>query len=355
MSDGPTLPPLPTADRPGKVLAGLGCASCGGAVEVQEGWTNVRCRYCDTALAVVGERGVTRVMVMAKLDRSWASREVRKWFMKGIKKEPALKHEARFDEAFLAWFPFVRTRFDLVGWVLGVKRTKKKRGDKWVTVDTPVEREIEQTVDRTAPAADMAEFGVHRVDLAGDEILPLDEAALRAKGMVFRPRRAPAEAAEELTELAMSAARQGHDLHRVTFSWFASLRREITLVYYPLWVFRYRFRDRTYQVLVDAEDGTLAYGKAPGNHLYRAFALVAASAGAAFVGTTTLQHLGFLLRSDNGFAALGVLGLVLAGLVIWGYAQFRHGGVVEEGTGLAEDRQAEELSASIKKMLDQFE
>ena len=31
---------------------------------------------------------------------------------------------------------------------------------------------------------------------------------------------------------------------------------------------------------------------------------------------------------------LGMIGLVLAGLVYWGYSQFRHGGVVEEGSGI---------------------
>jgi hypothetical protein len=101
-----------------------------------------------------------------------------------------------------------------------------------------------------------------------------------------------------------------------------------------MWVFRYSFRGRTYQVLIDAEDGSLAFGKAPGNHLWRAFAVVSACAGASFVGTTVLQHFGGLLQSENGLIGLGVIGLMLAGFVHWGYSQFRKGGVVEEGTGM---------------------
>jgi predicted RNA-binding Zn-ribbon protein involved in translation (DUF1610 family) len=101
-----------------RVLTGLKCGSCGGSVEVQEGFTNVTCRYCGTPQAVVGSRGIVRVMVLNKLERKDASDVVRRWFRRGIRKDPALKKEARYQEAFLAWFPFVRARLDAVGWVL---------------------------------------------------------------------------------------------------------------------------------------------------------------------------------------------------------------------------------------------
>jgi len=116
-------------------------------------------------------------------------------------------------------------------------------------------------------------------------------------------------------------------------------------------VIRYGFRGQSYQALIDAEDGTLAYGKAPGNHLFRALSLVGASAGACFAGTTLLQHLDVLLRGDNGLMALVAVGLVLAGFVAWGYRQFRRGGVVEEGTGLADGSAEPSLLQSIQRIM----
>jgi hypothetical protein len=329
----PPPPPQPTPPSRPRLLKGLTCASCGGTIDVEEGLTTLSCQYCGTPQAVVGERGVQRVMVLDEIDRSGAETSVRRWFARGVRKEPALKREARFDEGFLAWFPFVRARCDVVGWVLGLERKRKKRGNRWVTVEIPVEHQVERPVDRTQAAADMAEFGVGRVDLQGDVIVPLDEDTLRKRGMVFRPNRAPAEIAADLMKGAVDEAERASRPDRTTFSWISVTRRRTTLVYYPLWVFRYGFRQRTYQVLVDAEDGSLAYGKAPGNHLWRAFTVVAACAGASFVGTSILQHAGLLLRSENGLLGLGVVGLILAGFVHWGYRQFRRGGVVEEGSG----------------------
>jgi hypothetical protein len=279
---------------------------------------------------------------------------VRRWFKKGIRKAPALRREARYEEAFLAWFPFVRVRCDVVGWVLGFKEKRRKRGDRWVKVREPVEQQVERSIDHTMPLSDMAEFGVRRVDLAGDEILPLDEELLRSKGMVFRSHLAPAEVSEKLTQEALADVETTSRVDHVNFSWFAALRRRVGLVYYPLWVIRYSFRGQTYQALIDAEDGSLAYGKAPGNHLYRAVALVSACAGACFVGTTLLQNLSFLLRSEEGLMGLGMVGLVLAGFVAWGFRQFRYGGVVEEGTGIAAGSGPETISSAIKQMMEDY-
>lgn len=345
----------PEAARPKpKLLAGLTCASCAGTIDVQEGLTNIVCRYCGTPVAVVGERGVVRLMVLDRVDRSAAGLAVRRWFAKGIRKAPALRREARLEETFLAFFPFVRARFDIVGWVLGFKEHRRKRGNRWVTEREPVEVQVERSVDRTMASADMAEFGVQRVNLAGDELAPVDDELLRSRGMVFRPQRAPAEVGEALTRAALQHIEGSGGVDHVTFSWFAVIRKRIAVVYYPLWVIRYSFRGQTYQALVDAEDGTLAYGKAPGNHLFRALSLVGACAGACFVGTTLLQHLDVLLRSDDSLMALGAVGLVLAGFVAWGYRQFRRGGVVEEGSGLTDESAEPSLVRSIQGFMKEF-
>lgn len=335
-------PPPPPAESPAprkRKVKGLVCASCGGTVDVEEGLTTVACGYCGTGQVVVGRRGTRRMMVLDRLSRDGASQAIMKWFRKGVRKEPALKREVRVEESFLAWFPFIRARCDVIGWVLGIEERKEKRGKKWVTVRTPVERQVSQTIDRTLAGADMSEFGVQKIHLANDEILPLNEDQLRARGMVFRPNRAEEETASAIFHKALENIKNTTRPDKTSFSWYATTREKTDLVFYPFWVFRYSFRNRTYQVLVDAEDGAIAYGKAPGNHLWRAFSLVGSCAVASFLGTSLLQHLGGLIRSQNGLAALGVVGLFLAAIVGWGFHQFRSGGVVEEGTGMTTDGQ----------------
>lgn len=350
--DLPPLPPVPgsvATAKPVQVLTSVGCGSCGGSLTVEEGTTNLVCSYCGTPVLVVGERGVARRMVLDSVDRDGARDRILQWFKSGIRKDPTLKREARVEEAFLAWFPFIRHRFDAVGWVLGYVSRRRKRGNRWETVSEPVERQVERSLDLTTPTSDMGEFGVDRIDLHGDEVLPLDLERLRARGMVFRPVRSAREQAAVLEQRALDQLIAESQPDRVTFRWLEAARRQTTLVYYPLWVVRYRFRERLYQVLVDAEDGAIAWGKAPGNHFYRAACLVAACGGAAFIATTVLQHLDWVTRGEGGLGALALIGLLLLAIIRWGYSQFRYGGVIEEGTGVAARRGWTSLGDAVRK------
>ena len=345
----PPLPPIPQTKQPAEKqektsvnisratkprIIKLSCAACGASLDVEAGLTNIECRYCGTPQAVVGRRGIRRMMVLDRHTREEAESVLRSWLSHGIRKEGALKKEAHIEESFLAFFPFVHCRFDIVGWILGFDERRKKRGNREVKVRVPVEKRVERRIDRSLAAAHMSEFGVGRVNLAGDEILPLDEETLKKRGMVFRPNRSPEESAMELEAEALRETRSEAEPEHTSFAWLSALRRRRHLVYYPLWVFRYSFRGRNYQALIDAEDAHLAYGKAPGSSLWRAFAVVSSCAGAAFIGTSTLQHLGSLFRSEHSLGGLVLLGLMLFSFVKWGYSQFREGGVVEEGDGI---------------------
>lgn len=339
----PPLPPIPghvTDDQQKPRLTGLRCASCGGSLEIESGLTNIVCRYCQTPQAILGRRGIRSMMVLDRHQSPEAENVLRKWLRTGIRKHPALRRESRIEESFLAFFPFLRSEFDILGVVLGFDTKKKKRGKNWVTVRVPVERHIEKHIDRTLAAAHMAEFGVRQVNLTGDEILPLDEELLQKRGMIFRPNRSAEESAAELEAAALLEVQAQSQAEHTSFSWLTTLRRRRQLIYYPLWVFRYSFRGRRYQALIDAEDAHLAYGKAPGNDLWRAFALISSCAAATFLGTSILQHLNILFRSQNSLPLIGILGIVLAGIVGWGYSQFRQGGVVEEGDGIIRRKKA---------------
>jgi hypothetical protein len=113
----------------------------------------------------------------------------------------------------------------------------------------------------------------------------------------------------------------------------------VNVVYYPLWIIRYVFANRTYQVVVDGEDGAICYGKAPVSTLFRAIAGIFATAAGMFFAT--LFEIFKYSTSKGAFAAY-VFSLVIGiGLMTWGYKKFRYGGEIEEGTGLVEDEKSQ--------------
>ena len=72
-------------------------------------------------------------------------------------------------------------------------------------------------------------------------------------------------------------------LDRLSQMFVRAFRRRLGLVYYPLWVLRYLYRGRSFQVVLDGYSGKVLYGKAPGNTIYRAAILVLSMAAGAFV------------------------------------------------------------------------
>ena len=309
---------------------GLSCPNCGGTLEVDAGLRVVVCPFCKTPLLAVSEIGVRRLAVQPQVDAEKARQIARGWLAKGVAKDPKLRSAARIGEAFLSFLPFYRVEADCVGFALGTEVRRRTTGSgksrRTRTYEVDVERKVEESFDRTYPALNVAEWGIQRVDLRGDPLVPFDGDALGRLGMVFPPTGSEAKVREAALERFRQQADPTGGLRRVRFKFLQTLRERLTVIYYPLWVVRYRFRDRSYQVLVDAEDGSLAYGKAPGNDFFRAAMLVVTQAVALFLATTMLQFFA-------SFEALFFVGIPLLVVLVWGWRKFRYGGVVIEGTG----------------------
>jgi len=327
-------------------VQGLTCPSCGGALEVAAGLRVVVCPYCETPLLAVSELGIRRWSVEPELDASRARDVARRWLSTGWSRDRRLRRDAQQGEALLAFLPFFRMQADAVGFALGTevrRRTVGSRKHRRVqTYEVDVERSVEKSFDRTYPAVDVAEWGVQKIDLHNDRLVPYDPVGLKRLGMVFPPTGSGAEIREAARRQIMSSADPSQGLKQVRFKFLENLRERFSLIYYPLWIIRYRFENRSYQILVDAEDGSLVYGKAPGNDLYRALTMVLSQAAALFVATTVVQVIGINL---GGLAAMGA---VVLGVLWWGWKRFRHGGVVVEGTGIGHEDPGPQLLPGIQ-------
>jgi hypothetical protein len=324
--------PREVPHRLSESVRGLSCPNCGGGIRIATGLRVVECSFCATRLLVLSELGVRRFAVDPRIEAGRAREITRRWLTTGLNKDRRLGREAAIGEAFLSFLPFFRVQADCIGFALGTEQRRRVVGSgknrRVETYEVDVERRVEKSHDRTYPAVNVAEWGIRKVDLAGDPLVAYDSELLDRLGMVF-----PVTLSERaVKEAAIASFRQASDpasgLKKVSFRFLETLRERLSVVYYPLWIVRYRFQERSYQVLVDAEDGSLAYGKAPGNDLYRASMLVLTEAAVAFVGTTLVQWFG-----GEAGPLIVVAGLAAVALM-WGWRRFRYGGVVEEGSGL---------------------
>lgn len=311
--------------RPTRAIEGLTCPSCGGALAAHEGLRVLQCPFCGTPELVLAERGLLRLAVEPEIEAAAAQKVVRHWLGSGLNKHRKLRTEARIGEAFLCMLPFFRVRADVVGAALGTERRKRNKR----TYDVDVERRVAKSFDRTYPALNVSEWGIQKVDLRGDRLVSWDPERFQRMGMVFAPTGSERDVKDGALASFVAEADPANGLHKVRFHFVKTIRERVTIVYYPLWVVRYSFRGRSYQVLVDAQDGSVAFGKAPGNDLYRAAMLVATEAVALFIATTVWQ-----LAEQHSTGGITFLGLFCLAVVAFGWRRFRYGGVVIEGTGV---------------------
>jgi hypothetical protein len=143
--------------------------------------------------------------------------------------------------------------------------------------------------------------------------------------MVFEPVGSFSEAHQEAGEQFQAEVEKKSGLDRLAQIFVRAVRRRYALVYHPLWVLRYAFRGRVFQVVVDGYSGEILYGKAPGNTLYRAAALVLGMAVGAFLA---IDGPALILAASDGdgdllWAALGLM--AVGGAIMYaGYRAFRH-------------------------------
>jgi hypothetical protein len=210
-------------------------------------------------------------------------------------------------------------------------------------------------------ACDVGEFGVDSLPLTTQQMEPFDPEELHARGMVFEPLGSQSDAQASAESEFQADVRDHAGLDRVAQIFTRLAQRRFGLVYYPLWVLRYLYRGRAFQVVVDGYTGKVLYGKAPGSTMYRAAVLVGGMILGAFL-SVDLSSAAFALAfqmEDDGVGTLLVIGagLFLAGLSIMvaAYRKFRYGEIFEYRGHRRKKRRSKDLLKQFRDVTEILE
>lgn len=311
-------------------VKGLTCPNCGGMVPIPEGEVIVRCPYCDLRSMVKGDRGLLRYQVPLQVDRGQAESAYRRFLRSSRAIAGQTARSAQMTEAFVAYMPFWAAWSRVLGWVFGEKRVGSGDDRRY----EPREVRVVEDMTWNAAACDVGEFGVEAIPRIDPRLEPFNADALHATGMVFEPVSLLADAQRDAeSEFARQVENKAR-LDRLSQVFVKFIRQRMGLVYYPLWVLRYLYRGRAYQVVVDGFGGEILYGKAPGSTIYRAAVLVGGMAVGALIAIDVSSLVFYLAAGssddDSGlfFAGLALIGIGI-GIMIKAYRKFRFGEVYE--------------------------
>jgi DNA-directed RNA polymerase subunit RPC12/RpoP len=312
-------------------LHGLNCPNCGGMVSIPEGQIVVKCPYCEMRSLVHGERGLLRYQVAQKTPRENAMSTMRQFLKSNLAIASDAAGRAKLDEIFLVHLPFWTVWGRVAAWVFGEKRVGSGDNKRY----EPREVRVVQEMTWNGAACDVGEFGVNQVPVVSQDLQPFDPDQLHLTGIVFEPVGSESEARAQAEGQFQNQVRQRAGLDRLAQVFVRVLRQRMALVYHPLWVMRYLYRGRSFQVVVDGHSGKVLYGKAPGNTLYRAAVLVLGMAIGAFLAVDVASLLLYLFADSDSDViwGAGVVFIIGLGLMLAAYRAFRYGEQYEYRSG----------------------
>lgn len=302
--------------EPSSILKSLRCPQCAGPLSVRAARRMVVCDSCGTRLLVVGDRGVARWYFEAGVDRSGAEKAGAEW----LSTYPGLDrhiHRVPFCTSRLVYIPIWEHRALVAGWEFGARLRTRSR----LVEDAEGERlELETQRESVAEgrlqerryfeaACDLVALGATRPRLSGRELLkPLVAGELGPEAELMEVRGDVAEVTRKGRQVALAATSRASfpDCHNFL------LRESVSLLFYPLWVLQYRFRDRTYHVVIDGRWRTVNSAVGPADRLKQRLSSWALAAGAA-VAVALLIWLGTTVsRGKTLWFATAVLVSVIA-------------------------------------------
>jgi len=302
---------------------GLNCPACGGSLTLDEGETTVICTYCNSTLFVEGDQGVHTLAFRQKMLRDTAMASTQHWWKHGWKARD-LKSVGKVTETYPIYLPFWKTTTRVAGWICGYEERRRTDSKGNVTTERiPKEVMVLQDYVYSEIACDPGDLGIRTLkNFTGDtgftdfEMIPTFEATTSKDDAVARAKND-----------ALTRARSSAHVPHVTFEKLHIFSKALTMIYYPIWVVRYNYRDRMYMDTVDAVTGQVLSGRAPGDPLFQA---IAVTAGTFFGGLAAVA--GILVGNsmdDMRVALVGVgIGLVILFLA---YRFFRHGSEIVQG------------------------
>jgi len=296
-------------------------------VPIPEGQWIVACPFCNLRSLVKGEHDLQRYQVAKRIERPQALEAMSRFFTGHRAIASNIARQVSLEEAFVAYLPFWASWGRGLGWVFGQKRVGSGNDAHY----EPREVKTSQELSWNGAACDVGEFGVTQIPLQGRPLEPFEAQSLHQAGLVFEPVGSASDARATTEAEFQNRLRNAANLDRIGQVFTRIVNKRMGLVYYPLWVLRYLYRGRSFQVVVDGFSGEVLYGKAPGSTLYRAAMLVGGMALGALVGVDG-GALAFYLASQSkgdsgsGLFFAGIAALVIGfGLMAGAYRAFRFG------------------------------
>lgn len=302
-------------------LRSLSCPNCAGPLAARDGDRLVGCVRCGGAFLLPKPAGFARRYIPARIEKLKAVGIAKSWLQESKETPPDMGARSVVISAHLLYLPLWEARALVVGWEFGKKYRARsipvQEGDNEYLTLAVVEEGVQEglfTERRLYQAAtDLSLLGIGRPQISGREpTLPLLAGELGEDAAVLEANRDH--------ELVLEEARRRFLLPPQGTAGSARLfllRESVSLLYYPLWMLRYRYADRVYEITVDGRDGRVHSARAPADNRRRVGVLVASYTALALLLSVVVWVWSTWEQARDVALYVGLLLLALTSVVYW--------------------------------------
>lgn len=299
----------------------MNCPNCGGDLSFDEGVHYASCKYCSAVLSIEGDDGVRRITFKNKVDRDGAIAEVKAWWKGGFKARD-LRRRGEITECYPIYVPFWRLKARAAGWVCGYKVVQSQKSSRRV----PLEHMVARDFDWSQVASDAGDIGVEHLRNLEGEAVVLEEGSIPTFEATTSSTDALAQGMAQVQSEAVSYAGVPH----ITFQQVNVISRGLSLIFYPIWMVRYKYADRMYFATVDGITGRVLSGRAPGDYLWRSITMaVGMAVGGVGIGFSLWLAISMQSKDACGLALFLIAGCLAIAAGAFGF--FRYGSEMTAG------------------------
>lgn len=299
-------------------LRSVSCPACAGALHVADGERLLECDRCSSRYLTAGGKDFSRRYFSPRVERLRAVGKGTRFLLD----HPAMPNdikESAFVEAHLLYVPIWEVRAHVVGWEFGTKMRSRLARQTGRDEEYPAMEMVSEGIQEGylgerrfyRAAADLGTLGIGRPHITGrDCSLPYVAGELEPGAAVLGADRDHADVVAQARRAFLRPPSGTGSRGARLFI----LNETVTLLYYPLWSLRYRYRGRQYEMMLDGRNGVVHAARGPADNDRRLALLLVTYAALAVALALFVSNLqAHEIARQASFYALLVMGALTAG------------------------------------------
>lgn len=242
-------------------------------------------------------------------------------------------------ESYPIYLPFWKSTTRVAGWVCGYEERRHTDQKGNVTVEKiPKEVMVLQDFVFSEIACDPGDLGIRTMKNFAGETTFADFEEIPT----FESTTSKDDAITHGVNDSLAKARANAHVPKVTLDTLKAFSKGLTMIYYPVWVVRYNYRDRMYMDTVDGVTGQVLSGRAPGDPMYQSLAMTGGTSVGGLIAAGAIIY-----GQSVGDYRIALAGLAIGAVVLFlTYRFFRHGSEIIQG----EFKEKKSLAAAMKQV-----